>query len=455
MKETDFTRRDFLGAAALVAGAGVVLSGCGKSEPKVTFTDTAPDGPPLKAGLVGCGGRGTGAAQQFLKAGPNLSIVALADVFDDQLQKARKTLENKNKQKIEDSRCYTGFDAYKKLIDSDVDVVLLATPPHFRPLHFETAVEAKKHIFMEKPVAVDPTGVRSILASAAKAKAYNLCVVTGTQRRHQRQYVETQARVAAGAIGKIIAARAAWMQSQLWYKPRQEGWNDMEAMLRDWVNWSWLSGDHIVEQHVHNIDVINWFANDYPAKAIGLGARMRRVTGDQYDFFAVDFTYSGGKDAEGKEKDGMRMTSLCRQIDGCKNDINEYIWGTEGSTNCKDTIFDKEGKIVWQYQEISKEAGTKMDPGKSYYNPYEQEHVDLVTAIRTNKPINEAESTAKSTMTAIMGRISAYTGKEVTWDQVMSSDMRLGPKEYALGPVDMKPDVPVPGTSKAAKPAEE
>jgi predicted dehydrogenase len=455
MKETDFTRRDFLGAAALVAGAGVVLSGCGKSEPKVTFTDTAPDGPPLKAGLVGCGGRGTGAAQQFLKAGPNLSIVALADVFDDQLQKARKALGNKNKQKIEDSRCYVGFDAYKKLIESDVEVVLLATPPHFRPLHFETAVEAKKHIFMEKPVAVDPTGVRSILASAAKAKAYNLCVVTGTQRRHQRQYVETQARVAAGAVGKIVAARAAWMQSQLWYKPRQEGWNDMEAMLRDWVNWSWLSGDHIVEQHVHNIDVINWFANDYPVKAIGLGARMRRVTGDQYDFFTVDFTYSGGKDAEGKEKDGMHMTSLCRQIDGCKNDINEYIWGLEGSTNCKDTIFDNDGKIVWQYQEASKEAGTKMDPGKSDFNPYEQEHVDLVTAIRTNKPVNEAESTAKSTMTAIMGRISAYTGKEVTWDQVMSSDLRLGPKEYALGPVDMKPEVQVPGTSKAAKPAEE
>ncbi len=457
MKESDFTRRDFIGAAS-VAGAGLLLASCGgKTYPKVTFVDKAPNGPLLKAGLVGCGGRGTGAAQQFLKAGNSLQIVALADTFDDRLQTARKTLTNKDKQKIEDSRCYVGFDAYKKLIDSDVDVILLATPPHFRPLHFEAAVEAKKHIFMEKPVAVDPVGARSILASGEKAKAYNLCVVTGTQRRHQRQYVETQSRIAAGAIGKIVAARASWMQGQLWYKPRQEGWSDMEAMLRDWVNYSWLSGDHIVEQHVHNIDVINWFVGAYPVKAIGLGSRERRATGDQYDFFATDFIYPGGKDKDGKDRDGFHMTSLCRQIDGCKNDIAEYIWGTEGSTNCKDTIFDKDGGIVWQYVEDSKEEpGKKLDPGYSLVNPYEQEHVDFVSAIRTNKPINEAEATAKSTLAGVMGRISAYTGKEVTLEQAMSSDLRLGPKEYAMGPVDFKPEVPVPGTSKgAAKPAEE
>ncbi len=456
MKESDFSRRDFLGAAAAAAGAGLILSGCGKAEQKVTFVDVAPDGQPIKAGLIGCGGRGTGAAQNFLKAGPNLSIVALADVFDDQLQKARKTLENKNKQKIEDSRCYVGFDAYRKLLDSDVDLILLATPPHFRPLHFEAAVEAKKNIFMEKPVAVDPVGARSILASAEKAKAYNLSVVTGTQRRHQRQYVATQAQVAAGRIGKIVGARCSWNQGQLWFKPRQDGWSDMEAMLRDWVNWAWLSGDHIVEQHVHNIDVINWFANAYPIKAVGFGGRMRRMTGDQYDFFSVEFTYSAGQDKEGKEKEGgMHAASYCRQIDGCKNDISEYVWGTDGSTNCKDTIFDKEGNIVWQYQEIDKETGKNMDPGRSMVNPYDQEHVDLVTAIRTSKPINEAEATAKSTLAAIMGRISAYTGKEVTLEQAMSSDLRLGPKEYALGPVDIKPEVPVPGISKAAKPAEE
>jgi len=455
MKESDFTRRDFIGAAT-VAGAGLLLASCaGKTYPKVSFVDKAPDGPLLKAGLVGCGGRGTGAANQFMKAGNNLQIVALADMFEDRLQQARKSIESKSNQKVEDSRCYLGFDAYKKLIESDVDVVLLATPPHFRPLHFEAAVDAKKHIFMEKPVAVDPTGARSILASAEKAKAYNLCVVTGTQRRHQRPYVETQSRVAAGAIGKIVAARASWMQGQLWFKPRQDGWSDMEAMLRDWVNWTWLSGDHIVEQHVHNIDVINWFAGAFPVKAVGLGARHRRVTGDQYDFFTVDFTFAGAKDKDGKDTDGFHMTSLCRQIDGCKNDVSEFVWGTEGSTNCKDKIFDKDGNVVWQYQEISKDPNEKLDPGKSKFDPYEQEHVDLVTAIRTNQPINEAEGTAKSTLAAIMGRISAYTGKEVTLEQVMSSDLKIGPKEYVLGPSELiKPEIAVPGTSKTAKPAD-
>jgi myo-inositol 2-dehydrogenase/D-chiro-inositol 1-dehydrogenase len=455
MKESDFSRRDFIGAAT-VAGAGLLLASCGgKTYPKMTFVDKAPDGPLLKAGLVGCGGRGTEAANQFVKAGNNLQIVALADTFDDRLQKARKTIETKSNQKIEDSRCYIGFDSYKKVIESDLDVILLATPPAFRPVHFEAAVEAKKHIFMEKPVAVDPGGARSIMASAEKAKAYNLCVVTGTQRRHQRPYVETQSRVAAGAIGKIVAARAAWMQGQLWYKPRQEGWTDMEAMLRDWVNWSWLSGDHIVEQHVHNIDVINWFAGTFPVKAIGQGSRARRVTGDQYDFFTVDFVFPGTKDKDGKDRDGFHMTSLCRQVDGCKNDIGEYIWGTEGSTNCADTIFNKDGNIAWQYQEESKEPGKKMDPGYSLVNPYEQEHVDLVNAIRTNKPINEAAETAKSTLAGIMGRISAYTGKEVTLEQVMASDLKLGPKEYALGPVDMKFEVPVPGSLKGSAKATE
>ncbi len=456
MTESDFSRRDFLGAAAVAAGAGMILAGCGKSETKVNFVDVAPDGQPLKAGLIGCGGRGTGAAQQFIKAGPNLSIVALADTFEDQLAKARKTLEGKNKQKIEDSRCYVGFDAYKKLIESDIDVVLLATPPHFRPMHFEAAVEAKKHIFMEKPVAVDPVGARSIMASAEKAKSYNLSVVTGTQRRHQRQYVATQAQVAAGMIGKVTGARCSWLQGQLWFKEKKEGWSDMEAMLRDWVNWTWLSGDHIVEQHVHNIDVINWFAGSFPIKAVGFGGRMRRVTGDQYDFFTVEYTYSAGQDKDGKELEGgMRNASYCRQIDGCKNDISEYVWGTQGSTNCKDKIFDLKGNVIWQYTEVSKDPEKKLEPGESAFNAYEQEHVDLVTAIRTNKPLNEAEATAKSTLAAIMGRMSAYTGKEVTLEQAMSSDLKLGPKEYVLGPSEIKAEVAVPGISKAAKPAED
>ena len=433
-KESNSSRRDFMGAVTAV-GAGMLLTRCSKSYPKIAFVDKAPDGPLLKAGLVGCGGRGTGAVQDFLKAGPNLQISALADLFADKVQDTRKTLEEKASQKIADDHCFVGFDAYKKLIDSGVDVVILATPPHFRPEHFEASVDAKKHVFMEKPVAVDPVGVRSVLVSGEKAKAFGLSVVTGTQRRHQRSYIETYNRIANGAIGKIVAADVCWNQSQLWYKEKQKGWSDMEFMIRDWVDWCWLSGDHIVEQHVHNLDVAHWFLGGTPEKAVGMGGRARRVTGDQYDFFAVDYTMA----------DGTHIQSMCRQVDGCNNDVSESVAGTGGSSNCKDTIFDKDGKIVWQYQEPGKE------PGKSSFSPYEQEHVDLVNAIRTNQPINEATNTAKSTLVAIMGRIAAYTGQEVTWNQMMESNLRLGPKEYVMGPVDIRAEVPVPGSAKNSK----
>ena len=368
-----------------------------------------------------------------MKAGPNLQITALADVFEDRLEKCRKTLADKSNQTIDDSRCFLGFDAFKKLLATDVDIVLHATPPHFRPEHFDAAVEAKKHVFMEKPVAVDPTGVRLVLAAAQKAKAYGLTVVTGTQRRHQRDYLETYSRVANGAIGKIVAARCYWNQSQLWSRPRQKGWSDMEAMLRDWVNWCWLSGDHIVEQHVHNLDVITWFTGSYPVKAMGMGGRMRRPTGDQYDFFAVDYTMDNG----------IHVQSTCRQIDGCANNISEFLLGTKGSTNCRNSIFDRTGNVVWQYQETATTAQSRKAKSRALSqsrrrisNPechaYDQEHIDLVTAIRTNQPINEAENTAKSTLMAILGRASAYTGGDITWDEIFQSPLRLGPAEYSL-----------------------
>jgi predicted dehydrogenase len=430
--KSDFNRRTFIGAIA-VAGAGAVLASCGKSYPTLTFVDVAPDGPPLKAGLIGCGERGTGAATQFVKAGPNLKIVALADVLKDHLDTCRASLAKEAQQQIADDHCFIGFDAYKKLLESDVDVVLMATPPHFRPIHFDAAVEAKKHCFIEKPVAVDAPGVRSVLATGQKAAAYNLCVVAGTQRRHDRAYQETQSRVANGAIGKIVGAVARWNQGQLWYAPKKKEWSDMEAMIRDWVNWAWLSGDHIVEQHVHNLDAVLWFTQMNPVKAIGVGGRARRVTGDQFDFFSIQYTYDNN----------TRLASMCRQVDGCINDVSEYVVGTEGYTNCKNTIYDPTGKIVWQYQE----AGA--DPGKTKFDPYEQEHVDFVTAIRKNQPINEAEHVAHATLTAVMGRTAAYTGQEVTWEALMSSNERLGPTEYAMGPVPgIKPVVPVPGSGE-------
>jgi len=424
-EKQNLNRRTFIGAVVGI-GAGAVLASCQKA-----FVDRAPDGPLLKAGLIGCGERGTGAAQQFLKAGSHLQITALGDVLPDRLALSRQILAKKSKQDIKDDHCFVGFDAYKKVLETDVDVVLLATPPHFRPVHFDAAIDAKKHCFIEKPVAVDAPGVRSILASGQKAAAYNLCVVAGTQRRHHRTYKATYERVSQGAIGQIVGARARWNQGQVWYAPRKKKWSDMEAMLRDWCNWRWLAGDHIVEQHVHNLDTALWFTGMNPTKAVGSGGRVQRVTGDQYDFFNVQFSYPNG---------GI-LESMCRQIDGCDTDISEYVVGSKGYTNCENTIFDFDGKIVWRYEERGQE------PGRTKSTGYDLEHVDFVTAIRNNEPINEAEHVAQSTLTAIMGRTAAYTGKVVTWDDMMDSNERLGPTDYAMGPVPMKVEIPVPGTA--------
>lgn len=421
-------RRTFIGAAAV---GGLVLAGCSMGERGgpggahlVVGPKTAPDGRKLRAGLVGCGGRGTGAAVNFLDAGPNLEIVALADLFQDRLDNCLAQLKEKKNVEIAEDRRFVGFDAYQKLLDTDIDIMIQATPPHFRPEHFAAAVEARKHVFMEKPLAVDPVGVRSVMATAERAGALGLCVVTGTQYRHQKSFIETYNRIQDGAIGDIVTARGYSLRSQLWYKEPREEWSEMEAMVRDWVNWCWLSGDHIVEQHIHGLDVLFWFTGQYPAKAMGMGGRARRVTGDQYDFFSVDYTYP----------DGIHVASRCRQIDGCYNDISRRVVGTRGSTNCQDTILDPEGKVVWKYE------GEDEDN-----SPYVQEHIDLVTAIRNDEPVNDAPATAKSTLAAIMARESAYTGLEVAWDELMESDMRLGPTQYALGPVDVEKSVPVPG----------
>jgi len=431
----NFNRREFIGVGSAAVTAGLLI-GCAKGRTLnlQPFLDQAPDGAELKAGLIGCGGRGTGAAIDFLNAGPNLSVTVLGDVFRDRIDECRKKLKEEKEVEIAEEMCFVGFDAYEKVIDSGVDIIILATPPHFRPEHFAAAINARKHVFMEKPVAVDPVGARSIIASSKKAESLGLCVGTGTQRRHQRDYVYTFKEVYEGAIGDIVAANCYWNQSQLWYKTPKSGWSEMEYMIRDWVNWTWLSGDHIVEQHVHNIDVVNWFAECHPVKAVAFGGRHRRLTGDQYDFFSVDFTY----------ENGINVHSMCRQINGCVDNVSEYLRGTKGYTNAKNAIYNPDGSIKWQYSYPLDEEGKPTNNVK--VSPYVQEHIDLVTAIRTNKPFVEAERTAISTLAAIMGRISAYTGKEVTWDEVMNSDMRLGPSEYAMGPVDIDKAIPVPGS---------
>jgi myo-inositol 2-dehydrogenase / D-chiro-inositol 1-dehydrogenase len=423
---SDLNRRTFIGTVA--ATGATLLARTALPQPGPVVQAKAPDGPVLKAGLIGCGGRGRGAAVNFLDAGPNLQITALADVFQDRVDEGRKRLKQERGQDIRESNCFVGFDAYKKLIDSGVDIVLHATPPHFRPEHFAAAVAAKKHVFIEKPVAVDPVGVRSVMETAKKAKELGVSVMTGTQMRCDNARRETRKRVADGIIGEIRAVRCFRNQGALWFRERQPAWSDMEYMIRDWVNWIWLSGDHIVEQHIHHLDQAVWFMGSHPVKAVGMGGRARRQTGDQYDFFSTDYIF----------ENGVHMHSTIRQLNGCANVREEVLVGTKGTCDMDGKVFDLAGKLLWAYE------GPKN-------NMIVQEHVDLVTAIRTSKPINTAHDTAVSTMIAVMGRETAYTGKEVTWNELMESKMRLGPTEYAMGPVSIQAVVPVPGVGPTAR----
>ncbi len=448
-KTNDSSRRKFIGNAAALSvmgalGMGAVISSC-RRKPKYTapvFPDMAPDGPLLKAGLIGCGSRGTGAAINFLDAGPNLEITALGDIFEHRMDRCRQELKENRGIEIPDEKCFLGFDNYKKVIDSGVDVVLLCTPTHFRPAHFEYAVQSRKHIFAEKPVAVDPVGLRTVMAAGRMAESAGLNVVAGTQRRHQRDYLKTFEMVKNGAIGDLVSANCYWNQGRMWHvdAPRQEGWSDMEAMLRDWVNWNWLCGDHILDLHIHNLDVVNWFFEKHPVKAVGFGGRHRLERGNHYDFFSTDFQFD----------DGRHMHSMTRQIDGCANNVSEIIYGTKGFTNARNRIVDYKGNLIWQYEYPVGENGQPMT--SVAVSPYVQEHINLVTAIRTDGYINETQNVCESNMIGIMGRESAYTGREVTWEEMMNSSMSLGPKEYKFGPVDpvVVPRIaPVPGTAPA------
>lgn len=442
MNKNQLSRRNFLGKSALIGAAGIAgisaLSSCGKKAKAVDYEfpplyDKAPDGKKIRAGLVGCGNRGTGAALNFLAAGNNLELVSLADVFEDKVWDCQSKLQKQNVD-VSDKNCFWGFDAYKKLLEADLDVVILATPPHFRPAHLAAAVQAKKHVFMEKPAAVDPVGARQIIATSKEAENMGLSIITGTQRRHQRDYLETYRQVVGGAIGEITSAKAWWLQSHVWFRNRKEGWSDMEYMLRNWNNFCWLCGDHFLDTHVHNIDIVNWFLGKQPESAIGFGGRVRRLTGDQYDFFSVDFDYGNG----------VASHSMSRQIDGCENSLGEQVMGTEGYTNCKNTIYYPDGTIKWEYEYPENKEGKST--GIVKVSPYVQEHIHLVTAIRTNQPVVEAERTATSTLTAIMGRTAAYTGQKVTWEQMLESNEKLGPEKYEIGPIEMNFTVPKAGT---------
>lgn len=457
MEENNFSRRKFLSGAAAIGAAGAMgvgtLSSCTsggsgaagggaykwtqREYPYPPMLDEVPAGKVLKAGIIGCGGRGSGAAVNFIEAGGStVQVTALADTFKDRLDACVERIKKQTGQEVPAENCFIGFDAYEKVIDSGVDIVILATPPKFRPEHFEAAVKARKHVFMEKPVAVDAVGIRQVLAAAKMADNLGLKVVTGTQRRHQHKYVELfKACNDNNAIGKITGANVYWNGGKLWHKDNQPNWSEMEWMIRDWVNWCWLSGDHIVEQHVHNIDVANWFIGKHPVKALGFGSRQRRVTGDQYDNFSIDYVYD----------DGMHVHSTCRQINSCDGGVYEVFHGTDGRTFSSgsarpNTISDLAGNVVSSFENHDT-------------SPYVQEHKNLITCIRQNIPFNEAEATANSNMVALMGRVSAYTGKEVTFEEMMNSDMKLGPETYVMGDIGYmaKAEVPVPGTLEKKK----
>lgn len=423
---THASRRSFLRTSA-IAGLGAGLSA------PLSATGRVRNGrdDELRIGLIGCGGRGTGAAAQALSTNGPVRLVAMADMFADSLDNALKSLmENETLAKRIDvpaERRFVGFDAYQGVLASDIDVVCIATPPHFRPQHFEAAIAAGKHVFLEKPVAVDAPGVRKVLAAAELAKQKKLAVVSGLQRHHQNGYLESMQRIHAGELGKLLYARCSWNMGSLWHRGRDPKWSDMEWQLRNWLYFTWLSGDHIVEQHVHNIDVVNWALKGHPLRARGMGGRQVRTDakwGNIFDHHAVQFEY----------QDGFMCFSECRQIDGCANDVSEHVYGADGACHMDSGNWRIEGKNAWKF------AGQGNDP-------YQTEHDDLFASIRSGNLLNEGQMVAESTMSAILGRMATYTGKVVTWDEAIASNEVWGPEKYEFGALAVDA-VPVPGKSK-------
>jgi predicted dehydrogenase len=421
-----FSRRSFV-ASSSIAAASFAL-------PRKVFAGTNAD--PIRIGLIGSGGRGTGAARDAIVASDNVSLVAMGDLFPDRLAKAREQFA---KTATEDARfaaayqvtpekCFTGFDAYTQVINAGVDMVILATPPAFRSTHLTAAIAARKHVFMEKPVAVDVASALAVIQAAEQARTFGLGLVAGTQRRHDPAYVEAIKRIHDGAIGEVLAAQVYWNQGGLWNLPREPHWTDAEWQLRNWLYFTWASGDHVVEQHVHNIDVANWVFDALPISAVGFGGRQVRTQpeyGHIFDHFAVEFTYPGDR----------RLLSMCRQQDGTATMVGERIQGSAGTSNARSRI---DGSTAWRYS------------GPSNLNPYVEEHRNLVASIRAGAPLNEGRRIAESTLTAILGREAAYTGQALTWDDLIASGQDIRPKELKLGDLAV-PAVPMPGQTVVAR----
>lgn len=426
MSET--SRRDFIKTTSAAAALGTGLFTSVSARAFADGDDT------IKVGLVGCGGRGTGAAAQALQSPGNVKLVAMADAFSDQLEGSlsniKRQVQNDDSAQVEvtDENKYVGFDAFKKVIDSDVDLVILATPPGFRPMMFEYAVEKGKHVFMEKPVATDAAGVRKVLEAAKVAKEKELKVGVGLQRHHQACYTEMIKRLHDGEIGDVRALRVYWNGGGVWdpRKSRDEVKSEMEYQMRNWYYYNWLCGDHITEQHIHNLDIGNWIMNAYPVSAIGMGGREVRTDpkyGEIFDHHAVQFTYA----------DGTVMFSECRHIRNCWNSVTEHAHATKGtlhlSSNPRGCEFDFGGGKTERF---------KGDTS----NPYQVEHNDLFAAIREGKAYSEAEYGAMSTMTSILGRMCTYSGKEITMEKALNEGPQIVPNWEDLAWDAAPPTVP-------------
>jgi predicted dehydrogenase len=422
MKSTT-SRRQFLQTSAVATAAAAVAQ-----------IAHAAGNDQLKVGLIGCGSRGTGAASQALQADKNVKVWAMGDAFQDRLDyslgRLLKDQAITGRVEVNKERSFVGFDAYRQVIQC-CDVVLLCTPPGFRPLHLRAAVEAGKHVFAEKPVAVDAPGVRNVLESCALARKRNLSIVSGLCLRYSTHYRGMMQRLQDGALGALRVLQANDLRGSIWMHPRQNNWSDMEWQMRNWYYFTWLSGDFNVEQHVHNLDVCAWALGDrYPVKCVGMGGRAVRTGpefGHIYDHFAVTFEYA----------DGVRVLSNTRQQVGCKNDITVYAFGANGRA----VISERAGQGM---AITGPKAWTA--PGKDN-NFYQTEHDELFASIRKGKPINNGEYMSKSTMMAIMARMAAYTGQEITWQQAMDSKENLSPARYEWGKMPM-PEVARPGVTR-------
>ena len=441
-QDNNKSRREFMKQGTILAG-GILTAPLFANANYFSGADAV-----IKVALIGCGGRGTGAAMQALLTKQNVKLVAMADAFKDRIDSAYKQLNAddlsdwsgvkgnvKNKIDVPEERMFVGFDAYQKAIPL-ADVIILTTPPGFRPIHFEEAVKQGKHIFMEKPVATDPNGVMRVLKAAEEAKKKKLNVVVGLQRHYQNSYRELFKR--KDQIGEIVSAQAWWNNDGVWVNPRKEGQTEMDYQMRNWYYFNWLCGDHITEQHIHNIDVINWFKGGYPVKAQGMGGRQVRKGkdyGEIFDHHYVEFHYA----------DGSILNSQCRHIPKTMAKVDELLTGPKGKIFCgAGNITDLKGKVLYQFDQ------------KTENNPYQTEHDELFAAIAKGEyKYADAENGAKSTMTSILGRLATYTGQVVEWDKALNSGMDIQPKTYAfdaappiLPGADGYYPVAVPGVTK-------